>query len=252
MALYGFVFSPTGGTRKAAKFLARGLGREVNWQDLSLPDFSFEGTLNPQDLVILAVPSFGGLVPQPALDRILRIHAKGARAVLLGVYGNRAFEDTLVQLEDTAREAGFQVVAAVAALAQHSMVPQLAAGRPDGEDQAQLEAFGKAILAKLDREDFSRPAIPGNRPCKERHPSSPAPLPDGNCNRCGLCAARCPTRAIQPQDPAQVDPALCIGCLRCVALCPQKARHPEPGHLAAITAMLEPFRTLRRENQLFL
>ena len=253
MALYLICFSPTGGTRKAAQALVRGLGEGWEEMDLSRPRLDFSSfRLEEKDLALVAVPSFGGLVPQPALDRLKTLSGNGARAVLLGVYGNRAYEDTLVQLEDAALAAGFRVVAGVAALAQHSMVPQLAAGRPDREDLVQLEEFGIRIREKLAQGNLSRPALPGNRPYKERHAGGPPPLPGERCTRCGLCAARCPTQAIDPADPAGVDRALCIGCLRCVAECPQGSRRPEETHLARVTAMLEPFRSLRRENQLFL
>lgn len=253
MALYSILFSPTGGTRKSAEALARGLGE--NWEeiDLSRPHLDFSAfRLEEGDLALVAVPSFGGLAPQPALHRLKAISGNGCRAVLLCVYGNRAYEDTLVQLEDTALAAGFRVVAGAAALAQHSMVRELAAGRPDEEDQNQLKAFGVKIREKLEQGNLSRPVLPGNRPYKERHAGGPPPLPGEGCTRCGLCAARCPTGAIDPADPALVDRDRCIGCLRCVAVCSQGSRRPDQAQLARISAMLEPFRSLRRENQLFL
>ena len=103
MALYNIFFSPTGGTQKAALALAQGIGEDWKTIDLSLPrvDYS-QVALTEEDTAILAVPSFGGLVPQPALARLRQLRGMGARAVLLCVYGGRAFEDTLVQLEDAA------------------------------------------------------------------------------------------------------------------------------------------------------
>ena len=53
---------------------------------------------------VIAVPSYGGRVPQVAVDRISEIKGNGAKAVLLCVYGNRAYEDTLTELEDSAEK----------------------------------------------------------------------------------------------------------------------------------------------------
>ena len=59
-------------------------------------------SLTQDDLAVIAVPSYGGRVPTPAAERLAALHGNGARAVLVCVYGNRAYEDTLVELEDTA------------------------------------------------------------------------------------------------------------------------------------------------------
>lgn len=90
---------------------------------------------------MIAVPSYGGRVPQAATERLSAIRGNGAKAVLLCVYGNRAYEDTLVELEDTAKQAGFRVIAAIAAIAEHSIARQFATGRPDAQDQARLHTF---------------------------------------------------------------------------------------------------------------
>lgn len=80
-------------------------------------------------------------MPQAATERLSAIRGNGAKAVLLCVYGNRAYEDTLVELEDTAKQAGFRVIAAIAAIAEHSIARQFATGRPDAQDQARLHTF---------------------------------------------------------------------------------------------------------------
>ena len=161
------VFSPTGGTQKAADLLTTALGIESTTVDLTDHTTDFSAlSFSAEDIAVIAVPSYGGRVPAPAVQRLCTIHGNGTRAVLMGVYGNRAYEDTLVELEDAARQAGFRAIAAVAAVAEHSIAHQYAAGRPDNEDKTQLRQFAQQIQAKLSAGDCSAPKIPGNRPEK--------------------------------------------------------------------------------------
>lgn len=142
MKLYEICFSPTGGTKKAADMLANGLADEPQCIDLTDSKAAFSSVaLEENDVAVIAVPSYGGRVPQAATERLSAIRGDGAKAVLLCVYGNRAYEDTLVELEDTAKQAGFRVIAAIAAIAEHSIARQFATGRPDAQDQARLHTF---------------------------------------------------------------------------------------------------------------
>lgn len=102
-----------------------------------------------------------------AVRRLKALNGQGARAVLACVYGNRAYEDTLVELEDAARETGFRVIAAMAAVAEHSIARQFASGRPDEQDAQQIAAFAEQIRGKLSTNDLSEPKLPGNRPYKK-------------------------------------------------------------------------------------
>ena len=150
MQLFELVFSPTGGTRRAADLLAGELPGAALLVDLTDPAQAFGSVrIDAQDLALIAVPAYGGRVPAAAAERLRAVQGNGARAVLVAVYGNRAFEDTLVELEDLARQAGFRVAAAVAAVAEHSIDRATAAGRPDAQDAAELAEFGRRIAAKL-------------------------------------------------------------------------------------------------------
>lgn len=254
MKLYSMVFSPTGGTEKAAALLTKALGEEAA-ADIDLTDSGQDFSavqLAQEDAAVIAVPSYGGRVPAVAVERLSAIRGQGARAVLLCVYGNRAYEDTLVELEDAAQKAGFRVVAAVAAVAEHSIARQFAAGRPDGQDAAQLAAFGEKIREKLSAGDLSEPKIPGNRPYKKAGGTGMVPKPTKACNRCGVCAVKCPVQAISAQDPAKVDEKACISCMRCVSVCPQGARRVNPLLLSAAGLMLKKVCTERKECELFL
>lgn len=132
MKLYEVVFSPTGGTQKVSGFLSKELGGKTVKIDLSdyKTDFSKFG-LTGEDIAIIAIPSYSGRVPVPAAERLSRIQANGAKAIVGCVYGNRAYEDTLAELQDIVERAGFTVIAAVAAVAEHSIARRYATNRPD-------------------------------------------------------------------------------------------------------------------------
>lgn len=155
-------FSPTGGTRQAAHILAEELGTPQE-MDFSLPGkdygmYRFE----PGDVCFVAVPSFGGRVPTAALVNLTKVQAHGAAAVVVAAYGNRAYEDTLVEMQDIAEKQGFRVFAAVAAIAEHSIMHQYAAGRPDTKDTETLRNFSRTLWEKFNSsQEGSSPAVPG-------------------------------------------------------------------------------------------
>lgn len=253
MKLYDIVFSPTGGTQKVSAHLTKELGGNAVSVDLTDSKQDFHAIqLMQDDLAVISVPSYGGRVPAVAIERLGCIKANDARAVLVCVYGNRAYEDTLVELEDAAKQAGFRVIAAVAAVAEHSIVREIAAGRPDTQDVQQLSAFAKQILDKFSAGNTTEPAIPGNRPYKKAGGAGMVPKPTKECTSCGVCARQCPVQAIDRIDPKKVDEKACISCMRCISVCPQSARKVSPVMLGAASLMLKKVCSERKENELFL
>ena len=253
MSVFEIVFSPTGGTEKVSGLVAGVLDGNTVTVDLTDSGQDFRAvSMTKDDVAVISVPSYAGRVPAVAVDRLGMVRGNGARAVLICVYGNRAFEDTLVELEDVAKRAGLRVVAAVAAIAEHSVARQFAAGRPDAKDVAQLAEFAQRIRQKLLDGDISEPSIHGNRPYKQAGGCGMVPQATEGCVSCGACAASCPVRAIDKDDPRQVDGEACISCMRCVAVCPRSARKPNPAALSAVTKMLSKACVVRKECRLFI
>lgn len=98
-----------------------------------------------------------------------------------------------------------RIIAAVAAIAEHSIVRQYAAGRPDEQDQKQLREFARRIQEKLSSENFAEPKIPGNRPYKRSSGGGIVPKTSRDCTECGVCARQCPVQAIDLKDPSNTD-----------------------------------------------
>ena len=242
------IFSPTGGTEKVAHIIGRHWSESAEIIDLSQPHLDISGcVINKEDQVLIAMPSFGGRAPAVAIQRLKKIAGNGAKCTLVCVYGNRAYEDTLVEMEDAAKESGFQVVAAVAAVAEHSIMPQYAAGRPDASDKKQLEQFAEQIAGKTE----TAVSIPGNRPYKKAGGAGLVPKAGKSCTKCGLCAESCPVQAIDPAS-FKADAKTCISCMRCVKQCPEKARNVN-GAMVSIAAMvIKKACSVRKENELYM
>lgn len=242
------IFSPTGGTERVARIISGRWNRNTVMIDLcdAQTDFS-KCVIDKEDRVLVAMPSFGGRAPAVAIERLRKIAGNGARCTLVCVYGNRAYEDTLAEMEDAAKESNFKVIAAIAAVAEHSIMPQYAAGRPDASDKKQLEQFADQIAGKTE----AAVSIPGNRPYKKAGGAGLVPKPTKSCVKCALCAENCPVQAIDSTD-FTADSRKCIACMRCVKQCPENARKVN-GAMVSIAAMaIKKACSVRKENELFL
>ena len=249
MANFCLTFSPTGGTNRVADILCGALHSE--WTRLDLLD---EITLNTteEDLCVVAVPSFGGRVPDLAAKRLKGITGP-ARAILVCVYGNRAYEDTLVELQDILTEQGLRPVAAVAAVAEHSIMHDYAVGRPDENDALVLAGMAGYINAKLRKKGpAAELRLPGDRPYKDYKVATMIPQTADHCIGCGRCAQRCPTGAIDPAATILTDHAKCISCMACTAVCPVDARKPDPNVVNFLVQRIGFMLISRKDIELFL
>lgn len=248
MHTYSIYFSPTGGTKKAADILA-GCFEQAETVDITVhaagPEFSGE------DICIISAPSFGGRVPGPAAERIARLKGNGAKAVLVAVYGNRAYDDTLLELKNLAIQAGFLPIAAVAAVAEHSTMRQFGTGRPDESDCQELRRFGERIREKA-ASGTAELWVPGSQPYREYNGVPTKPTGGAGCLSCGRCMKECPTGAIEAKNLRAVNKEKCISCMRCVSVCPQGARKVSPLLLKAAALKMKKDCSGRKKNELYL
>ncbi len=255
MTVHTITFSPTGGTQKVADVFARTLSEgesapiDLTERTLAFGEFAF----NEDDVCIVAVPSFGGRVPAVAVSRLKQMTGGGARAVAIVVYGNRDYEDTLLELDDTLTEVGFRCVAAVTAVAEHSIMRQFATGRPHAQDEEVLKGYARSVRQRLEAGTASgRPPLPGNRPYKHYKGVPMKPKANKTCVACGDCAARCPVGAIPHDDPRGLDEEACISCMRCITVCKVQARSVGKLILAVGAQTIKKACAVPKQNELFL
>lgn len=248
------LFSPTGGTEKVAMILTSTLSSDMKVFDLTNRHMQTVNFPAKNDTVaVIAMPSYGGRVPGLAVERMKNIHADGMPCVLLCVYGNRAYEDTLVEMQDLTEQCGFTVIAAVAAIAEHSIMYQYAANRPDTEDTQILKQIGVKISQKLAQGYINHSfTIPGNRPYKKAGGVSLVPKATSACVSCGLCAEMCPTGAITKTKLNSADTQKCISCMRCVVKCPHSARKINGAMVVLASMAMKKVCSVRKECELYL
>lgn len=228
--LHNIYFSAKGTTRTCAECIGTNLHMEMesyNWcspAPAALPEISGE------DVLLFSMPVYGGFIPKMCVDLAAGLKGDGTPAIIAAVYGNRHYDDALLQMKDLLEERGFRVIAAGAFLAEHSIFPAVAAGRPDDRDRAAMEAFAAKCAQLLERGDFSQYGeieLPGT-PGYDASAFKGVPLkPDGDksCVACGTCVTVCPRHAIDPESPAKTDAKLCISCGACINACPTGARN---------------------------
>ena len=254
MAVYEIFWSPTGGTKKVSDYVCEKLGDDVKAVDLiKNPDAAEKLELNENDICFIAVPSFGGRVPEPELNLLKKIRPNNARAVLAAVYGNRHIDDTLSELSDELKKTGFRCAAALEAVAEHSLARIYGAGRPDEQDKIELNSFGEKIRAAIDENKVSDDvAVPGGHDYKVFNSPPAKPVVSDKCVKCRKCAKECPTGAIPMDAPNTTDFNKCIACMHCVSICPMGARSVPPEITKAMEARLESRCQGRKENKLYI
>ena len=161
-------FSPTGSTQRLVSMLSKPFPskpREVDITPYTQRGLSMD--FGPDDLVLFGVPVYGGRIPSPAVQTLRRMQGSRTPAVLVAAYGNREYDDALLELADIAAANGFIPFAAAALIAEHSIMHSVAAGRPDAQGAKKVEALGTQLGKQRSTSEAHSPgSVKGPRPYK--------------------------------------------------------------------------------------
>ena len=271
-------FSPTGNTRKAvveiADVIARREGIAVREIDFTLPGAREEvRKFEAGELVIFGTPVYAGRIPNKILPAVQTLfEGNGALAVPVVTFGNRSFDNALIELRIELEQHGFHTIAGAAFVAEHVFSNKLAAGRPDKKDLELIRRFAGDVAEKIKgleegpldgmAEIPAPAAVKGIEPVPAyyrplQEDGSPAnflkakPKTSDSCNDCGICARVCPMGSISPEDYRTVT-GICIKCQACVKSCPVHAKFFDDPVMLSHTRMLEQHYERPAENEVFL
>ncbi|MFR9620635.1 MAG: flavodoxin domain-containing protein, partial [Rikenellaceae bacterium] len=116
MKLNRVYFSAAGTTKRITESIAEGVVSAV--ANVEVVDFPLikmnteESLIASEDMAIFAVPVYAGRVPAIAAEQIRKFRGDKSRAILVAVYGNREYDDALLELSDIVTQCGFVPVAA--------------------------------------------------------------------------------------------------------------------------------------------
>lgn len=270
--VWAVYFSATDTTKKVVLHIAdeaaKILGAERENYDFTLPKMREQGfTAGSEDLVIFGTPVYAGRVPNVLLKYLATIQGNGALAVPVVLFGNRNFDDALIELRDILENTGFHTVAGAAFVGEHSFSTILAAERPDGADMEKADGFAKAVAEKIEGlKDGEIPAPvqvegtphpyrgyyqPRDRQGVSIDIRKVKPLTSDNCDDCKICAEVCPMGSISYENVREFT-GICIKCGACIKKCPKQAKYYEDAGYLYHQHELEEGYTRRAEPSFFL
>ena len=223
-------FSATATTKRITAIIAEQFAAEsVIKHDITKSTLNDDVHIGSNDLLIVGMPVYAGRIPAIAVNALNKFKGNKTPVVIACVYGNREYDDALLELKDILQMSDFAIVSAGAFIAQHSIFPTVGTSRPDEKDKEIITAFGKksaALVSLLDSTaNLQDIKVKGNRPYKKPGKVPLTPRADKQCDKCGTCVKLCPTNAIPSFNPRITFGSKCNSCARCIAVCPRQARH---------------------------
>jgi len=219
-------FSATNATEKIVKAIASCVDEDMIEYNVTLPENRTRCiNFTEDDIIIVGAPVYAGRIPEFLANYFTKVRGNNTYVVLTVVYGNRAYDDALLELLNIFEKNGFIGIAGAAFIGEHSYTKELATNRPDDNDLNIAYKFGLAIkekvLASSDSFMVHNLIVKGNCPYRRGMVYEPVMIKTGeNCINCGICSKHCPLGAINIQNYREIDYEKCIRCCSCIKRCP--------------------------------
>lgn len=228
--LYNIYFSARGTTELCAEYIGTKLNMKMETYNWCSDPCETQLEVSSEDILLFSMPVYGGFIPQICVHMAEKLKGSHTPAIIAAVYGNRHYDNALLQMKDILEKQGFRVIAAGAFLAEHSIFPAVAAGRPDEKDRAAMTEFAekcRQILADGNMKQYQEIEVPGMPGYDASAYKGVAlkPYGDESCIRCKVCTDACPVDAINLDNPRETDNEQCISCGACIRVCPVGARN---------------------------
>lgn len=251
-------FSATDTTAKVVKAIAKGFNEDAIKYNITMPENRIRNlNFDENDLVIIGVPVYAGRVPEFLSNYFVsKIRGNNTYAVFIVVYGNRAYDDALLELKDIFEKNGFIGVAGGAFIGEHSYTEKLATGRPDDNDLNIAYKFGVDISEKISTIDATshKLTVKGNYPYRKGMVYELVMIDtDNKCMNCGICSAHCPMGAIDKFNNKDIDIYKCIRCCSCIKRCHVNAKDINYDlHKKFLIEFINKYSPVRQEPELFI
>ena len=262
MEIKAMYFSPTKTTEKAVLGIGENLRDKLKYPLTKINITNSKARaenyfFNKDDILILGLPVYAGRIPEILEEFVANLKGDKTLAILVAVYGNRDYDDALLEMKNLVKDNGFYVVAAATFIGEHSFSDKIAPGRPDDEDLQFAKMIADKIADKIVsvkvRDDLKDLKVRGNFPYKERAELPPlSQKTTDECSECMNCVENCPNDAINKENPGKIDSNKCIICCSCIKSCPENAKHIDNEKILGLKAMLEENFMKRREPELFI
>ncbi|MDR3259224.1 MAG: EFR1 family ferrodoxin [Fusobacteriaceae bacterium] len=268
--VWSVYFSATGTTEKIVTTIAKKIGEDL---DISMKKFDFtfpnvrlqKKSFTTEDIVVFGVPVIAGRVPNLLLKYLDTIEGNGALCIPIVAYGNRNYDDALIELRNILSKVGFKPIAAGAFIGEHSFSQVLGENRPDGKDLDIATNFADNISKKILSSDFNENEIidvKGENPIRQYYQPRDSkgnpidirkvtPKTNNLCINCKLCAVICPLGSIKYDNVRELQ-GVCMKCCACVKRCPVEAKYYDDENYLYHQHELEFQYTRRAEPDLFI
>lgn len=268
--VYAVYFSPCGSTEKISLFVADTIASTLDVPaervDFTMPS-SRETFLHfkKDDLVVFATPTYAGRIPNKIMPFVRdNITADNTPMINIATFGNRSFDDCLMEQKILLEKNGFISVGGLASVNRHVFSKKIAPDRPSKDDMEDTKNFATKIADFLLKnplgniyvefdgdEHLTSYYTPLGENLKKANFLKATPKTDmDKCTDCKICAMSCPMGSISFGDVDKII-GICIKCQACVIKCPENAKFFDDGDFLSHVKMLENCHTSYVDNKYF-